>query len=89
MIFEILCREQVKIPREKPYIYLKGEGKGRTNVTWDGHESIATDATFISEADYTVVKSITFIVRQQNLFNFLEHYSLLKKREYLIEFIKN
>ncbi|KAK4717095.1 hypothetical protein R3W88_015433 [Solanum pinnatisectum] len=54
-------REQVKIPIEKPYIYLKGEGKRKTNVTWDGHESINTDATFISEADYTLVKSITFI----------------------------
>ncbi|MCD7454890.1 hypothetical protein HAX54_026421 [Datura stramonium] len=47
-------REQVKIPKEKPYIYLKGEGKRKTNVTWDGHDSIATDATFISEADYTI-----------------------------------
>ncbi|KAK4372792.1 hypothetical protein RND71_008176 [Anisodus tanguticus] len=54
-------REQVRIPREKPYIYLKGEGKRKTNVTWDGHVSIATDATLTSEADYTVVKSITFI----------------------------
>ncbi|XP_059316055.1 probable pectinesterase 29 [Lycium ferocissimum] len=54
-------REQVRIPREKPYIYLKGEGKRKTNVTWDGHDSIAADATLISEADYTVVKSITFI----------------------------
>lgn len=56
----------MKIPREKPYIYLKGEGKRKTNVTWDGHDSIATDATFISEADYTLVKSITFIVRAPN-----------------------
>ncbi|KAM3268166.1 putative pectinesterase 29 [Capsicum chacoense] len=54
-------REQVKIPREKPYIYLKGEGKRKTNVTWNGHDNIAIDATFISEADYTIVKSITFI----------------------------
>ncbi|CAN4107157.1 unnamed protein product [Withania somnifera] len=59
-------REQVKISREKTYIYLKGEGKRKTNVTWDGHDSIATDATFISEADHTIVKSITFI----NSYNF-------------------
>ncbi|XP_009796005.1 putative pectinesterase 29 [Nicotiana tabacum] len=59
-------REQVRIPREKPYIYLKGEGKRKTNVTWDGHNSIASDATFISEADYTIAKSITFI----NSYNF-------------------
>lgn len=59
---EILCREQVKIPVEKPYIYLKGEGRRKTNVTWDDYGSIDSDATFFSEADYTLVKSITFIV---------------------------
>ncbi|XP_009625304.2 probable pectinesterase 29 [Nicotiana tomentosiformis] len=54
-------REQVKIPREKPYIYLKGGDQGKTSVTWDAHDSIATDATFTSEADNTIVESITFI----------------------------
>ncbi|XP_060196314.1 probable pectinesterase 29, partial [Lycium barbarum] len=54
-------REQVKIPREKPYIYLKGEESGKTSITWDAHESIATDATFTSEADNTIVESITII----------------------------
>ncbi|CAN4104564.1 unnamed protein product [Withania somnifera] len=53
-------REQVKIPKEKPYIYLKGEG-GKIIVTWDAHGSIATDATFSTEADNTIVESITFI----------------------------
>ncbi|KAG5573793.1 hypothetical protein H5410_063559 [Solanum commersonii] len=54
-------REQVKIPREKPYIYLKGDKSGEVIVTWDGHGSIATDATFTTEAHNTIVESITFI----------------------------
>ncbi|XP_055822139.1 probable pectinesterase 29 [Solanum dulcamara] len=54
-------REQVKIPREKPYIYLKGEENGKIIVTWDAHDSIATDATFTTEANNTIVENITFI----------------------------
>ncbi|KAM0013654.1 putative pectinesterase [Helianthus debilis subsp. tardiflorus] len=42
-------------------IYLKGGGKRKTYVVWNGHNSIEADATFISEADNVVVKSITFI----------------------------
>lgn len=55
----------MKIPREKPYIYLKGGDQGKTIVTWDAHDSIATDATFTSEADNTIVESITFIVSEK------------------------
>ncbi|XP_019179724.1 PREDICTED: probable pectinesterase 29 [Ipomoea nil] len=58
-------REQVNIPREKPYIYLRGEAQRRTNVIWDGHDSIEA-ATFSCDADNTFVKSITFI----NSYNF-------------------
>ncbi|XP_027769641.1 probable pectinesterase 29 [Solanum pennellii] len=54
-------REQVKIPREKPYIYLKGDKNGEVIVTWDAHGSIDTDATFTTEANNTIVESITFI----------------------------
>ncbi|GFP98330.1 probable pectinesterase 29 [Phtheirospermum japonicum] len=54
-------REQVIIPRDKPFIYLKGEGKRITNVVWDAHDSIATSATFTSQADYTIAKCITFV----------------------------
>ncbi|KAD5508898.1 hypothetical protein E3N88_16601 [Mikania micrantha] len=53
--------EQVKIPYDKPMIYLKGGGKRKTYVVWSSHKSIETDATFISEADEVVVKSISFI----------------------------
>ncbi|XP_058203853.1 probable pectinesterase 29 [Rhododendron vialii] len=53
-------REQVSIPIDKPYIYLKGEGKRKTNVVWEGHDSITTSPTFISQADNIVAKSISF-----------------------------
>ncbi|CAA0819873.1 Probable pectinesterase 29 [Striga hermonthica] len=56
-----LYREQVRIPMEKPFIYLKGEGKKNTYVVWDAHDSIATSATFSSEADNTIAKCITFV----------------------------
>ncbi|KAH0733890.1 hypothetical protein KY285_009597 [Solanum tuberosum] len=54
-------KEQVKIPREKPYIYLKGDKSGEVIVTWNAHGSIATDATFTTEAHNTIVESLTFI----------------------------
>ncbi|KAK4425282.1 putative pectinesterase 29 [Sesamum alatum] len=54
-------REQVTIPFDKPFIYLKGEAKRKTSVMWDAHESIATGATFISQADNIMAKSLTFI----------------------------
>nr|GMD77410.1 probable pectinesterase 29 [Ipomoea batatas] len=49
--------ERVRIPKEKPYIYLKGSRK--TNVIWDVHGSIQ-NATFTVEADNIVVESLTF-----------------------------
>lgn len=64
-----MCSEQVKIPHNKPMIYLKGGGKRNTYVVWGSHKSIETDATFISEADEVVVKSITFVVRTHHSFN--------------------
>ncbi|KAI8009666.1 putative pectinesterase 29 [Camellia lanceoleosa] len=58
-------REQVRIPMDKPYIYIKGDGKRKTTVVWDSHDSIATSPTFISQADNIFVKSISF----KNSFN--------------------
>ncbi|KAI7992167.1 putative pectinesterase 29 [Camellia lanceoleosa] len=58
-------REQVRIPMDKPYIYIKGDGKRKTSVIWGSHGSIATSPTFISQADNTIVKSISF----RNSFN--------------------
>ncbi|KAL6976355.1 pectinesterase, partial [Sarracenia purpurea var. burkii] len=53
-------REQVSIPQDKPFIFLKGEGKRKTIVVWGAHDSIVTSPTFISRADNIVAKSITF-----------------------------
>ncbi|KAL1542973.1 pectinesterase [Salvia divinorum] len=53
--------EQVEIPSDKPFIYVKGEGMGRTSVVWDGHGSILTSATFTSFADNILVSGITFV----------------------------
>ncbi|KAL2507096.1 putative pectinesterase 29 [Forsythia ovata] len=53
-------REAVKIPYDKPFIFLKGAGKWKTYVVWDNHESIATSATFTCDADNIIVKSMTF-----------------------------
>ncbi|KAL3506388.1 hypothetical protein ACH5RR_031770 [Cinchona calisaya] len=55
-----IYREQIKIPYEKPFIYIQGEGKRKTRVIWGGHGSIDASATFISHADNIVVKSISF-----------------------------
>ncbi|KAH7858234.1 hypothetical protein Vadar_021580 [Vaccinium darrowii] len=53
-------REQVLIPIDKPYINIKGDGKRKTNVIWNGHDSITTSPTFTSLADNIVAKSISF-----------------------------
>ncbi|XP_057955049.1 probable pectinesterase 29 [Malania oleifera] len=55
-----LYEEKVIIPKEKPYIYLKGEGKRKTNVVWDDHDSVVQSPTFMSMADNFFAKSITF-----------------------------
>ncbi|KAG8369673.1 hypothetical protein BUALT_Bualt14G0038200 [Buddleja alternifolia] len=53
-------REKVTIPFDKPFIYLKGAGRRNTIVDWDDHGSIATSATFTSQADNIIAKSLTF-----------------------------
>ncbi|XP_051130724.1 probable pectinesterase 29, partial [Andrographis paniculata] len=55
-----IYREQIRIPREKPYIFLKGESRLKTVIAWDGHDSIQS-ATFISEANDTRAKGLTFL----------------------------
>ncbi|KAG9140210.1 hypothetical protein Leryth_014661 [Lithospermum erythrorhizon] len=60
-IKEGVYKEQVKIPYDKPFIYLRGQNKGKTMVVWDAHEGIDKSATFISEADNILVRSITFM----------------------------
>ncbi|XP_057783635.1 probable pectinesterase 29 isoform X2 [Salvia miltiorrhiza] len=59
-------REQVSIPYYKPFIFLKGEGKRNTYISWDGHDSIATGATFSSDADNTIAQGISFVNSYNN-----------------------
>ncbi|CAL5196276.1 unnamed protein product [Lathyrus oleraceus] len=49
-------REQVFIPINKPCIYLEGAGSQSTSIEWNSHEN----ATFLSKADNTAAKGITF-----------------------------
>lgn len=58
-----MCREKVKIQRNKPCILLEGEGSGVTKFTYDDHQSTDTSATFSSFADNVVAKGITFEVK--------------------------
>ncbi|XP_047339161.1 probable pectinesterase 29 [Impatiens glandulifera] len=53
--------EQVKIPKEKPFIYLKGEAKKRTSVIWGSPGTPFTSPTFSSLADNILVKRMTFM----------------------------
>ncbi|KAL2463336.1 Pectinesterase [Forsythia ovata] len=53
--------EKVTIPPEKPFLYLKGEGMGKTNVVWSSNDSIVASATFSSLADNIVVSDMTFV----------------------------
>ncbi|XP_010025802.2 probable pectinesterase 29 [Eucalyptus grandis] len=53
-------REKVQIPKNKPFIILKGRGKRKTEIVWDDHETVAQSPTFTSSADNIVVKSISF-----------------------------
>ncbi|XP_004489925.1 probable pectinesterase 29 [Cicer arietinum] len=53
-------REKIEIPRDKPYIILKGEGRRKSYVEWDDHDTTAQSPTFVIMADNIVVKSISF-----------------------------
>lgn len=58
-----MFREQVKIPEEKEFIYLKGEGMGKTVVMWDAHDTMLSSPTFECLADNILVTGISFVVR--------------------------
>ena len=56
-------REKVKIPENKPNIFLRGNGKGRTSVVWnDSSTENTASATFTIEADNIVVFGISIRV---------------------------
>lgn len=52
--------EKIIIPYDKPYIILKGEGRKKTHVVWDDHDTVAQSPTFTSMADNIVVKCMSF-----------------------------
>lgn len=66
-IYLLTCmrnREKIIIPYDKPNIILKGEGRKKTHVVWDDHDTVAQSPTFTSMADNIVVKSMSFTVRK-------------------------
>ncbi|RWW52543.1 hypothetical protein BHE74_00041026 [Ensete ventricosum] len=56
-------REKVVIPKEKQYIFLRGNGKGRTAIVWDESSANNTlSATFTVWADNFIAFGISFKV---------------------------
>ncbi|KAG9157596.1 hypothetical protein Leryth_023895 [Lithospermum erythrorhizon] len=59
-------KEQVSIPFDKPFIYLRGQNRRKTMVVWGAHDRIDQSATFITQANNTIARSITW----QNSYNY-------------------
>jgi hypothetical protein len=69
MIFEVLqklkssTREKVHVPKNKPYIFMRGNGKGRTAIVWSqSSANNKASATFTVEAPNFVAFGISFKV---------------------------
>lgn len=56
-------REKVHIPKSKQYIFMRGNGKGRTSIVWSesSHDNVAS-ATFRLEASHFIAFGISFKV---------------------------
>lgn len=53
----------MKIPYTKPYIFMRGNGKGKTSIVWSQSSVDNTQsATFIVEAPHFVAFGISFKV---------------------------
>ncbi|OIW07086.1 hypothetical protein TanjilG_02720 [Lupinus angustifolius] len=52
--------EKVDIPYNKPCIYLEGENKDSTIITYDDHQQTDTSATFSSAPNNIIARFITF-----------------------------
>ncbi|KVH99766.1 Pectinesterase, active site-containing protein [Cynara cardunculus var. scolymus] len=58
---EGVYREKVRIPREKPRIFLKGSGRTKTSIVWSqSSENNYESSTFKVEAPYFVAYGISF-----------------------------
>ncbi|KAJ0979949.1 hypothetical protein J5N97_015423 [Dioscorea zingiberensis] len=54
-------REKVIVPRNKQYIFLRGNGKGRTSIVWNASSTNNTlSATFTNYADNFIAFGISF-----------------------------
>ncbi|KAK8591856.1 hypothetical protein V6N13_031882 [Hibiscus sabdariffa] len=58
-------REKVTIPKDKPCIFLEGQDRKVTTITFNQHDKTDTSTTFTSYAGNLLVRGITF----QNSFN--------------------
>ncbi|XP_054813214.1 putative pectinesterase 52 [Prosopis cineraria] len=52
--------EKVEVPYEKPCIFLEGEGRAVTTITYNGHQQTDSSATFSSVPNSVVVAGINF-----------------------------
>ncbi|GLT88424.1 hypothetical protein SLE2022_064510 [Rubroshorea leprosula] len=55
-----IYEEQVTIPKNKPCIFLQGQGRDVTTITFDAHRKTDTSPAFTLFADNTIVNGITF-----------------------------
>ncbi|KAK1592805.1 hypothetical protein Q3G72_030653 [Acer saccharum] len=54
-------REKVHIPKEKPYIFLRGNGRGKTAIVWSqSSANNKASATFTAEAPHFIAFGISF-----------------------------
>ncbi|KAL8047514.1 hypothetical protein ABFX02_07G005200 [Erythranthe guttata] len=54
-------REKVTIPRNKPYIFMRGDGKGKTSIVWSKISEKSYDSsTFKLEAQHFIAFGISF-----------------------------
>ena len=60
----VIHREKVHIPENKPYIFLRGNGRGRTSIVWSqSSKDNIESATFKVKAPHVVIFGISFKVR--------------------------
>ncbi|KAM7256733.1 hypothetical protein ACFE04_012474 [Oxalis oulophora] len=56
-----IYREKVHIPKDKPYIFLRGNGRGRTAIVWsESNANNKASATFTVEAPHFIAFGISF-----------------------------
>jgi hypothetical protein len=74
------------IPENKPFIFVRGNGKGRTTIS---HESASIDnaesTAFIVNADNVIVFGISFRVRAPLIFPYLCFYYFFPRFLFLLQ----